>query len=320
MFVKLQQRIVATIVAVTVIFCLAVSLTTAVVISQSYVATFEDGVAEAVRIAVEYSGIKLDTILSDGVKIAADDGILTGLSRNDYVTSINPKLNYFRSQYQEEIVGLTIYGENGFLYKTDSLPIASIEPFATLSALPAIAAFIASTETELTTIVFRDTPELQVRYFTIIVKIGGTDRLGYLFINIDPDYLFAEYFGFEAYESFGLIAHYVRADGIAYHPSANRVDTTHISLTAAGTDAYFTAGYRSYVVSEPLYAEAYQLVTVAGTEPLWHDITVLGVVLATMDVLIVVVAFIIARRHAAFIIARLEKLREKMRQAPTQIE
>ncbi|GEM_PF-2423935 len=321
MFVKLERRIVATIVAVTVIFCLAVSLTTAIVISRSYLATFEDGVAEAVRIAVDYSGIKLETIKSDGVKIAADEGILAGLGRDEYVTSINPKLNYFRSQYQEVIVGLTIYGENGFVYKTDSLPVASIEPFATLAAMPAIAAFIASADTELTTIVFRDAPAPTIRYFTIIVKIGNADtELGYLFINIDPDYLFAAYFGFEEYASFSLVAHYVIADGVAYHPSANRIDTANIGLADAGTDSYFTAGHRRFVDAEPLYAEAYQLVTIADTAPLLHDIAVLVAVLAAIDILIIAVAAVVSRRHAIVIVGRLEALREKMRQAPARIE
>ena len=320
MFDRLEKRVVATIFIAVAIFVAALSLISAVVVGGSYLDAYQDDVSEAVRIAVDYSAIKLETIKSDAVRVASDDGIQTGLAGMSYVTSINPKLNYFRSQYQEEVTGLPLYAQNGFTYKTDSLPVATVIPFATIAAAPAIAAFLAGEETELVTLLMADAAEPTVRSFAILVKVPGPDgSLGVLFVDVSPDYMFHEYFSFTGHAGFALLAGYVEDGGLLHHPSANRIDSDHRDLFDSDLPGFSDTG-RAYAVFEPLYGSTSTLYVAVTTTALSGSLWILVGLLLGIDVLVLTIAATAAKKLSAWIVRRLERLRENMSAATKRIE
>lgn len=320
MFDRLEKRVVTTIFIAVAIFVAALSLITAAVVGKSTLDAFKDDVAQAVGIAVDYSAIKLQTIQSDAVRVASDDGIQTALAGVSYVTSVNPKLNYFRSQYQEEVTGLTLYADNGFTYKTDSLPVATVIPFATISADPAVAAFLAGDETELVTLLMTTSVEPMVRSFAILVKVPGPDgSLGVLFVDVSPDYMFHEYFDFAGHAGFSLVASYVEDGGTLHQPSANRIDPDHLDLFESVLPRFADHGL-AYAVAAPLYGSSSSLVVAVHTSSLVRNLTDLMLLLVLIDIVVLAIARSAALRHSTLIVRRLERLRDSLRAATKRIE
>lgn len=310
MFTILEKRVARTLFVAVAAFLAVLSLLIGAVVGTGAVAAFEGDVAEAMRIAVDYSAIKLDTIRSDARRIADDDVVVAGLAGSAYAIAINPKLNYFRSQYQGEVAGLTLYAENGTVYKTDSLPVASVIPYPVLAASPSVAAFLAGDEADAVLILCRDDPDA-VRSVAILVKVEAAgERLGLLFIDVSPDSLFAEYFAFAGHAGFSPLSTYVYADGKVRHPSVNRIDAEHLELAADGRR--FSRFGSVYAASTPLYAADARLMLSVDSSPLVESLAALIALLLAIDAVLLLFTRVAARRHARRLASRLEALRLKM--------
>ena len=323
MFSKLKFRIVISIVLSTFLFCTLINVTTGIIIGNNYVRVYQDASIETVKIAIDFSEIKLETIENDSLRVLSNETLIAGLKKSTYDIAVKPKLNFFRSQYQEEIIGLTLYGTNGFVYITDVDPVYTIIPFTVLVSDTRIAHFISSEETSMR-IWMQDanSPELIDNLALIFKIIDDEVLLGYLFININPEYLHNEYFDYSSFEQFDLVQNYILDEESIMDLSPIHANGTYKALLRdeMNATAYFQSRNHFYIIHEPLYGTQATLVTITDTSPLRLKIVELIMILITIDTIMVGGAFIIARKQADFICERLTKLKDNMQKAPDLLD
>lgn len=317
MFKNLNRKITIYMTLAIFLFVFLIGLVSTIVVSQSYIRTFQESATETVKIAINYSEIKLENIITDGEKIATDDIVVTGLSGSDYVITINPKLNFLRSLYQEEIIGLTIYGLNNRLYKTDSLSIQSIIPFSELTQIPDIAAFIAS---EANFELFVLDNGSAVYAFSLFYKIQSEtlEDLGYLLININPDYLFTEYFRFEQASNLELLESKILMDDTLYL-SMNASPSTPSLLGTEPIESGFIHQFEQYVVKERLYRDDVFLVSVVDTATLQGKILLMITYMGSAIIGFTIIAYVASKQMAKAISTRLTRLSKRMTKATEKI-
>ncbi|MBN2504794.1 MAG: hypothetical protein JXB20_05570, partial [Bacilli bacterium] len=242
--------------------------------------------------------------------ITSDEVVIEGLQVPDYVISINPKLNFLRSLYQEEIIGLTIYGSNGRLYKTDSLSTGSIIPYDTLTQNSDFSEFIASDATNGLILL----PQGQAIYaFSLIFRISDdTSDLGYLLININPDYLLDEYFALSDNADLILNHNLIMVDSQVYYPSISKIDT---DLALESQASGFSDGYRNYVIKENLYIEDVELITSVNSSGLRTDIGKLAWQIALIIISFTVASFFLSTLISKSVSSRLKHLAKRMESA-----
>lgn len=323
MFAKLQKKIIMTIVGATGLFVLLISIVTAFVISQNYINTFSKSVNETVQIAIDYSTIKLSSMMADSEKLAVESTIVSGLSQSGYVTTINPKLNFFRSRYQEEVSGVALYALNGQIYRTDSLPIADIVPWNELLLLPEIVSFTEHDDSSaLVFLPSRTTPD-SIRSLAILTKVEANDVVkGYLLIDIDTAYLFNKYFAYRNIHDFVLINNFIVIGSKIYDPSENDQGDEGLSeYDPDGDDnGYFSKDNHQFLVKKSLYQDQYAIITIVDTAPLVSDVWIVIGILSFISTIFLIGSAFIARKESGSIVKRLTKLQMRMKQATDLID
>ncbi len=311
MFSGLKRKITTYMVLTIFLFVLTIGSIAFLLVSRNYVRTYAESAIKTVKLAISYSEIKLDNIITDGEKIVSDSVVIDGLEGTDYVITINPKLNFLRSLYQEEIIGLAIYGLNGRLYKTDSLSTGSIIPYDTLMQNPDVSAFIHSTVPYR---LFLLSQEQSVQSFSLIFRINDVSDtdLGYLLININPAYLFTEYFAFADNENLILEHNLVKIDDTIYYPS---LADSAIGLALEDIGAGFHSGYRVYVIKEKLYNDNVTLITTIDSSLLRSSIDRLAWQMGLIIIAFSAVSFGLSKLMSGIVSTRLEQLAAKMRKA-----
>lgn len=323
MFAKLQKKIMITIVGATGLFVLLISLVTAFVIRQNYIDTFSESVNKTVQIAIDYSTIKLSSMMADSQKLAVENTIVSGLSQSGYVTSINPKLNFFRSQYQEEVFGIALYATNNQIYRTDSLPIADIVPWNDLLLIPEIEGFTENSDSSLLVLLPSRTNPDSIRSLAILTKVEANQTvIGYLLIAIDTSYLFNKYFTYRNVHDFILVNTFIEIDSKIYYPAENDIGDEGLTEydPQGDQDGYFSKGNHLFLVKKTFYQEPYGIITIVDTAPLLSDIWILIGILALISTIFVIGSFFIARKESGSIVNRLTKLQMRMKRATDLID
>ncbi len=323
MFSKLKFRIVISIVLSTFLFCTLINVTTGIIIGNNYVQAYQEASVETVKIAIDFSEIKLETIENDSLRVLSNATLIAGLKRATYDIAVKPKLNFFRSQYQEEIIGLTLYGTNGLVYITDVDPVYTIVPFSSLTADERITDFINGPSTSMRIWMHDANNPTQIDNLALIFKVIDEEMvLGYLFININPEYLHNEYFDYSSFEQFNLIQNYVLDQDNFLELSALQTNENYTSLLTddLSAKAYYESQNQYYIIHEPLYETEATLVTITDTTPLRLKIIELVMILVAIDTIMVGGAYVIARKQANFICERLSKLKENMQKAPDLLD
>lgn len=323
MFSKLKSKIIKSIVLLTLFFVFLINMITGIIIGNSYIQSFKDSSIETVRIAVDFSELKIETIENDSLRIIDNETIISGLKKTTYDYTIKPKLNFFRSQYQEEIIGLTLYSSNGLSYITDVDPVYAIIPFDELQLNPAINEFILSEETSARVWMNHAMSSQTISNLALIYKVIESDEIiGYLFVNINPQYLISEYFNYSTFQQFELEQNYILNQTTILNPSTDHMSSLYRDILPIEpqTEPFFSNNLKHYIIYEPLYSDSDVLITIANTLPLRQKLVELCVVLMSIDIFMVGIAYLISKNQANFITNRLSKLKERMKQAPDLIE
>lgn len=307
---KIKKKIIHNIIFATLFFILITSLLAGFFIARNYVNSFEDSSKQSIKLATSYSQIKLENIKNDSYRLSNNEVIIAGLETNLYAISINPKLNFLRSQYQEEISSLVLYASNNYIYKTDSISVSSIVPLKNLLENDQIIDF--PTNAEETSFFIQHQDQI-ISHFSFIHKITSDDNLlGYLLINIRPTYLLSNYFSYQNSSTINLINQYIVVnDELLYF-----IDKEDIIIS----DEVGFSNINTYVIQENLYNDILPLITKVSTDNLVKHLTELLIVIAIIDIFTILLAYFSARRLALKISLRFMALQQKMLQAPEAIK
>jgi len=307
---KLKKKISKSILFATISFIVIISSITAFIISRNYVNSFADSANQSVKLATSYSQIKLENIKNDSFRLTQNETIIEGLSQEKYAITINPKLNFLRSQYQEEISSIVLYANNDYIYKTDSISVSNVSPVNNILANDQLSDL--STSEESTHFFIQHNNQI-ITHFSFLHKVTENNVfLGYLLINIRPTYLLSNYFSYQNSSSIDVINQYIVVNNEKLYFN-NKEENSLIE-----TEGF--VGTNTYIIEENLYESNLPLITKVSTTNLVRHIVELLVVLIVIDFLSVFLAFISGRHLANKISLRFKLLQLKMSQAPENIK
>ena len=307
---KLKKKISKSILFATISFIVIISSITAFIISRNYVNSFADSANQSVKLATSYSQIKLENIKNDSFRLTQNETIIEGLSQEKYAITINPKLNFLRSQYQEEISSIVLYANNDYIYKTDSISVSNVSPVESLLINDQLSDLTISEE--LTHFFIQHNNQI-ITHFSFLHKVIENDVfLGYLLINIRPTYLLSNYFSYQNSSSIDVINQYIVVNNEKLYFNNKEVSSLIETEGFVGTN--------TYIIEENLYESNLPLITKVSTTNLVRHIVELLVVLVVIDFLSVFLAFISGRHLANKISLRFKLLQVKMSQAPENIK
>ncbi|MCF7924551.1 MAG: hypothetical protein K9L64_05590 [Candidatus Izimaplasma sp.] len=307
---KIKKKIIHNIVFATLFFVFIISMLTGFFITRNYINSFQDNAIQSVKLSTSYSQIKLENIKKDTFRLTESQTIIDGLDSNHYAISINPKLNFLRSQYQEEIASLILYANNDYIYKTDSISVSSILTLNTIRENYNLDSFINSKNLSFFFIQHQDQV---INYFSFIHKIIYEDQfMGYLLINLRPTYLLTNYFTYQNSSTIDLMNQYIVVDNQKlYFSNVEEIDT------------FDQAGFvnlKTYVIEDNLFDESFPLITKVSTNSLIAHILELIFVIIIIDLIAIILAYISARHLAIKISMRFNILKQKMLSAPNAIK
>jgi hypothetical protein len=307
---KLKKKISKNIFTATLFFLIIISSITVFLISRNYVNSFADSADQSVKLATSYSQIKLDNIRNDSFRLAQTETITNGLESDKYAITINPKLNFLRSQYQDEISGIVLYSNQDYVYKTDSISVSSIIPISEILENEQLEEFKNNGET---TFFFIQHQDALITHFSFIHKIYQNDQfLGYLMVNIRPLYLLASYFTYQNSDSILIKDQYLLVNNQRLYFSDPSTDT--ISENSG------FSGLNNYTIQENLYNDSLTFITRVSTNNLLQHIFELIFVVLIINIIGLLIAYFAGNLIAKRIALRFNDLKQKMIQAPSQIK
>ena len=307
---KLRKKISKSILFAAIIFVFLISSITAFIISQNYVNSFADSANQSVKLATSYSQIKLDNIRNDSLRLSQNETIIAGLNQEKYSITINPKLNFLRSQYQEEISSIIIYASNNYIYKTDSISVSNV---LSLDNLLANEQLLNLDDSSLITHFFIQHNNQIISHFSFLHEIYAEDLfLGYMLINIRPTYLLSNYFSYQNASSIDVLNQYLLVNNQKLYFQQTEDEIT--------VDKSGFIGIEAYVIADNLYEDSLPLITKVSTDNLISHIIKLTIVLIVIDVVCVIFAYVIGLSLAKKISSRFKQLQTHMLQAPGKIK
>lgn len=295
-----------------ILFLLSLMLVFLPGIFQLYSNMVEEKVYESVSMNIESAQVKMDNIQTDALRFLTDDVVIAALEESSYSLSINPKLNFMRSMYQEEIANLLLYGMNSFVYKTDNLSVSEISPFDVFTGNHEIETFLASSDISTIVVLHQD---VAIKNISYVLKITQEDTLlGLLVVNLDIEYLFSEYFGFSSSTDIELIENFVQAENRLYYPSSLFEMSSDYSSEWLIAEPHlgYSDFYGEFTSRVTFPKEGIALVSVFDTTQLQRDFLRIFALSVTAFVFTVVGSFFIIRRLTDNLIVRLDKLEKKM--------
>jgi hypothetical protein len=307
---KLRKKISKSILFAAIIFVFLISSITAFIISQNYVNSFADSANQSVKLATSYSQIKLDNIRNDSLRLSQNETIIAGLNQEKYSITINPKLNFLRSQYQEEISSIIIYASNNYIYKTDSISVSNV---LSLDNLLVNEQLLNLDDSSLITHFFIQHNNQIISHFSFLHEIYAEDLfLGYMLINIRPTYLLSNYFSYQNTSSIDVLNQYLLVNNQKLYFQQTEDEIT--------VDKSGFIGIEAYVIADNLYEDSLPLITKVSTDNLISHIIKLTIVLIVIDVACVIFAYVIGLSLAKKISSRFKQLQTHMLQAPGKIK
>lgn len=307
---KIKRKIIRNIVFATLFFIFTISMLTGFFIARNYVNSFEDNAKQSVKLSTSYSQIKLENIKNDTYRLTENSNLIESLDSDQYAISINPRLNFLRSQYQEEIASLILYATNDYTYKTDSISVSSILPFNIIVDGFDLTDFLNSSDNSK---FFIQYDNQIISYFSFLHKIQHEGRtLGYLLINLKPTYLLTNYYSYQNNSSLDLINQYIIVNNQKLY-FINKNDSP------LNQEVGFT-NLKTYVISDDFYEESLPFFTIASTESLIQHILELTLVIIVIDTILIIFAYFMAKRLGISISQRFEDLKRKMISATESIK
>ncbi|MDF2699001.1 MAG: hypothetical protein K0Q49_557 [Haloplasmataceae bacterium] len=327
MFFQLRKKIISHIVISSILFTVIISIVSFTYVSISIYKNFKYSANENIEQSIKNSSFSINATKNSTILIIEDQNFIESLGSFDYNPKINPILNTLKNT-SYGILGVTIYTNNNYIYSTSS--ISSYLTFNEIKENIEIANFINSDETTYLSIRTSHIADLyyHVKYdeqygmITYIVKIIDQNNQiqGYLFVDINPSFIYNNFFSYNRYENFQNVETYILAQDGHYLKSEknSEVNTKYLNLVDKNESRISIDG-KYLIISKDFSIEDSSIITLIPLKSYYYDILLIAIVLTIISIILSFIAKIIAIKIADSIANPLSDLLSKMNETDIMV-
>jgi len=287
-------------------------------VSQSIFDNFMYSSNENINQNIKNSIFSIEAAKNATIQISQNTNIIEAITQNEYDPTVNPILNTLKNT-SYGILGVTLYTMNNQVYIT-----SSVTSYPTLSEIldnKQIAEFIQSDKTIYLSIRTETITDIynHVRYdpaygmISYIVKLYDDDLniCGYLFVDINPSYIYGNFFSYENYQNFKSAKTYIVSQDGSYLKS--NYNNTQLSkyITYQTVDKTQISKDRKYLVITKPYLDT-TIVSVIPMNSYYNNLIWIGFVLFFTSIFLIAIAYIVASKLSNNIISSLSHLHQKI--------
>jgi|GEM_PF-3311562 len=326
MFDKLRKNIVRTIMLSTIFLALLVSVLSFAILSTSYYRDYRTAARESIDQKIMLSGFTFENVMRASRQLSENENFIALLRDEGFNPQVTPALNTLKNS-SFGIYAATVYVPGGPTYTTFNVSdVVTLEAF---NDYPPVAAFMNGGESSMLSIRTTHIAGIynNVRYLdefgmiTHIVKLKDNGTvMGYLFVDINPAYVYGTLFDYSAHPQFaGTTTFLIGEDDEPLLPAVNlRPYRQYVTESAPGR--LVMSGDLSYLIgSHVLYGE-HRVVSVIPLGPYYRTLLSNGVILIGLNLIIIGGAYLLARRIERNVADPLSRLKTKMARSETRLK
>lgn len=318
MYVKLRKKIMSYILVTTILFTTIMSIVSLIIISRSLRTNFIFSATENINQNINNSIFVIEAAKNSTIQISQNPEIIKSINSTTYNTSINPILNTLKNT-SYGIIGVTLYTQN-YTYSTSS--IAAYPSLDEIKENTQLFNFINSTDFIFTSVRTETIANIynNVRYnpdygmISHIIKIPdeNNDAVGYLFVDINPSYIYHHHFNYENYPNFEKTKTYIISQEGKYLKSVynNQKDAKYIS--EINSNSKKISRDKKYLILNMPYISNTNVVTLVPMKPYYKNLLWIFILITLTATLLILIAYLIAKRLTNDIVNSLSRLHTKM--------
>lgn len=318
MFVKLRKKIISYILVTTILFTTIMSIVSLIIISRSLRNNFIFSATENINQNINNSIFVIEAAKNSAIQISQNSEIIKSINSEAYNISINPILNTLKNT-SYGIIGVTLYTEN-HTYSTSN--IAAYPSLDEIKKNNELLNFINSTDFIFTSVRTKTIANIynNVRYnpdygmISHIIKIPDENNLsvGYLFVDINPSFIYHNYFNYENYPNFEKTKTYIISQEGKYLKSEynNQKDAKYILEIKTKTKKI--SRDKKYLVINKPYISSTNVVTLVPMKPYYKNLLWIFTLITLTATLLIFIAYLIAKHLTNDITNSLSHLHKKM--------
>ncbi len=319
MFIKLQRKMMFYILVTAFIFTTTMGVISFFFVSQSLYQNFQYSANENINQSIKNSLFSIDAAKSSTIQISQNANIIGAISSTEYNPSINPILNTLKNT-SYGILGVTLYTTNDQVYTTSS--ISSYPTFNDFANNEQITQFMNSNDTIFLSI--RTTAISQiynhVRYdpqygmISYVVKLYDDNLMvrGYLFVDIDPNYIYNNFFDYENYVNFKNVQTYIFSQNNDYLKSAKNSESNNKYLTQVLDNQSKISSDKKYFIISKSFNSDTKIITLVPMNSLYMNLLEIGSIILITMIILLLIAYVISKKFTKHIISSLTDLHKKM--------
>ncbi len=318
MFSRLHRKIIRHILIPSILFTTIMSVISFYFLSRSLYDNYIYSASKNINQNIKNSLFTIEAAKNSTIQIASNKEIIDSITNNTYDPGINPILNTLKNT-SYGILGVTLYTNTDLTYHTNS--VTSYPTLNELKQNQLIADFLNSDETLLLSIRTNTIADIynNVKYnheygmISYIVKLYDTDKkiLGYLFVDINPSYIYNNFFKYENYKDFKATTYIISQDGDYLKSELNTRSLVSYLDEINDNDKHLSKDFKYLLISQP-FVDNTSIKTIVPMSPLYKKLIILGSSIIVTSFILNFIAYLIAKMLADNIISALNQLRRKV--------
>lgn len=306
MFGKLRRRINRTIRMTSLLFTTLMAFVAFIFISLALYRNFETSAQETIHNSIRRSHFIIETVQDTTIQIAKTSSIQEALQQDGYNPKVNPILNTFKTT-SHAIVGVTLYTDGGHIYSTSS--ISSHLTLEEMREHEPIDRFMASDEETFLSVRTSHIHRIynHVRYLpeygiiTYIVKLKDSEArtVGYLFVDIQPQYIYSNFFDYSDYANFKAVESYIITQEGNYLPSRFNTPEHAPYLSKARLNHIVRSkDFHYLILKHDIFTEGTTVVSLVPLTPYYQTIGRIGAIFLALLFFLNTVTFFLSNAIA----------------------
>lgn len=318
MFIKLRKKVMNSILITTIIFISIMSIVSFFIIRRSLYDNFVYSAKENINQNINNSSFIIEAAKNSTIQISQNKEIINSITSDKFNTSITPILNTLKNT-SFGIIGVTLYTDN-YTYST-----SSISAYPTLEEIKSntkLFNFINSSDFIFTSIRTDTIANIynNVRYnpdygiISHIIKVYNEEKNinGYLFVDINPAYIYKNYFNYDKYPNIKETKTFIISQDGKYLKSEFNNDNTSTYLDEVENEQIKRTHDRKYLIITHSYISNTQVITLVPLKSYYINLLWIFVCIVLTSFVLIMVSYFIAKRLTNNIIHSLSHLHEKM--------
>lgn len=321
MFTRLRKNIVRSIMIATVLLSTVASFISFVIISQSHYQSYKTSTNDSIDQKITLSSFTFDSVMRTSQQLSENETFLEALDADEFNPQITPVLNTLKNS-SFGILAATVYLPDGQTYSTFN--ISNVVSYEQFSYYDPVHNFLMSEDKSMLSIRTTHIAQLynNVRYnddfgmITYIVKLEHNNEfIGLLFVDINPNYIYQSFFNYSNYTRFsGTTTFIIGENSMPLLSALSDRNYTHYIDEAIENPNTMSSNFRYLVNTHSLY-DNHHVVTLTPLRPLYMTLMRNGLMLIALNVIVITLAYFVAKNVERTMVTPLQNLQVKMQQS-----